>query len=118
MNLITSITDAYVQQLKQVLNDGTSFNLDIQWVQQQQGWFINSLVYGTFTLTGLRICNNPNMLYQWQNILPFGLACFSTGNREPSLQEDFASGASQLFVLTTTEVANYKAYIQGTGTLV
>ena len=65
----------------------------------------------TFTLNGLRITNSPNMLNQWKNILPFGLACFSTANREPSLQQDFASGNSVLYVLTQAEVTQYSEFL-------
>lgn len=79
----------------------------------QYGWFITELLYPDFTLRGLRITNSPNMLYQWRNLIPFGLACFSAGNREPSLQDDFVSGASKLYILSEEEVAEYTEYLKG-----
>ena len=81
----------------------------------QYGWFINDLEYQDFLLQGLRVCNSPNMLYQFQNKLPFGIGCFSTGNREPSLQQDFSSGASKLYILNEEEVAEYSEYIRSGG---
>lgn len=79
----------------------------------QLGWFITSLAYLSFELKGLRISNSPNMLYQFRNRIPFGLACFSMDKREPSLQSDFVSGASKLYVLTEAEVDAYTEYLSG-----
>ncbi len=59
----------------------------------------------------MRICNNPNMLYQWQNILPFGLSCFTQSNREPTLQQDFSSGSSGLYLLSQEECEAYRNYL-------
>lgn len=110
---INNITDYPNQQLSVVIEDGSSFTMKLYYMPQQQGWFINNLVYGDFTLNGLRITNNPNMLLQWKNLIPFGLACFSKANREPTLQQDFYSGASTLYVLSAQEVADYYSYIEG-----
>lgn len=110
---INQITDDSLQNQNLVLPDGTVISLTIYFVPMQYGWFITELTYGTFTLNGLRICNSPNMLHQFKNQIPFGLACFSTASREPSLQQDFSSGASQLFVLTAAEVAQYSEFLSG-----
>jgi hypothetical protein len=111
MNLIQQITSDPFQQQTLILPDGSSFLLQMYWAPQQYSWAITQLVYKSFTLNGLRISNSPNMLNQFQNQLPFGLACFSTNNREPSQQQDFSSGASQLYVLTAAEVAQYQAFL-------
>lgn len=111
MLTITTLTDYPLQQQTVILPDGTSFFMELYYRTIQQGWFINTLTYGDFTLNGLRICNLTNMLYQWSNIIPFGLGCFSVGNREPSLIQDFSSGNSTLYVLTQDEVDQYKNYI-------
>lgn len=115
MYLIQQITDDPFQQQTLILPDGSSLSLTISFIPMQYGWFITSLAYQTFVLQGLRICNSPNMLYQFQNQIPFGLACFSTQNREPSQQEDFSSGASLLYILSAAEVAEYTELIQNGG---
>lgn len=112
MRQILGITTNPLQTQILVLDDGTSFTLTIYFRPLQQGWFINNLTYQTFILNGVRITNSPNMLYQFQNKLPFGLACFSTDNREPSLEEDFFSEASNLYILTQAECEEYAAYIR------
>lgn len=87
--------------------------IEIYFVSLQFGWFITSLTYQDFELNNLRITNSPNMLYQWRNLIPFGLACFSAGNVEPMQVQVFAEGISQLFVLTPDEVTYYTDYLSG-----
>lgn len=113
MNYLSNITAAPLQQQNIVLPDGTTFSMTIYYVPMQYGWYITNLTYGTFILNSVRITNNANMLYQWQNLIPFGLACFSNSQREPSLQQDFLSKSSNLYVLTQAECEAYAAYIRG-----
>jgi hypothetical protein len=111
MYLIQRVTAAPLQSQTLVLEDGSSVFLELYYRPLQQGWFINELSYGDFTIYGVRIVNSPNLLHQFRNLLPFGLGCFSTGNREPGLQEDFISGASKLYILTAAEVAEYTEFL-------
>lgn len=96
-----------------VLDNGELLSITIYFRPIQSGWFFNELTYRDFVLQGLRITNQPNMLYQWKNKLPFGLGCFSTANREPSLQQDFSTGNSKLYILTEAEVDAYTTFLQG-----
>ena len=109
------LTADAVQQQNLILPDGTITSLTIMYSPQQQGWFIVELDYGTFILQGVRITNSPNILFQFKNQLPFGLACFSTENREPTQQEDFFSGEAVLYILNSSEVQEYANYLQGKG---
>ncbi len=113
MLLIPRITSNPLQSQTLVLDDGTSFALTMYFRPMQQGWFITELTYGDFILREMRIVNSPNLLIQFMNKLPFGLGCFSTANREPSLQEDFSSGASKLYILTALETQEYLEFIRG-----
>lgn len=101
---IDQVTSDAAQKQKIVLPDGTAFTFTIRFIPMQYGWFITNLTYGDFILNGLRITVSPNMLHQFKNQIPFGLACFSKQLREPSLQQDFSSGNASLFVLTSDEV--------------
>lgn len=113
MYSIPQITDAPLQSMSLILPDGSVAQLTIYFVPMQYGWVITSLTYSSFTLNGLRVTNNPNMLHQFRNQIPFGLACFSTSDREPSQQEDFSSGASALYILTSDEVEEYAEILAG-----
>jgi hypothetical protein len=120
MNQITQITSQPLQQQILTIEDGSQFSLEIFFMPTQLGWFITSLTYPNtnFTLNGMRIVLNPNMLFQFQNQIPFGLACYPVGNqgREPSQQQDFSSGAFQLYILTQAEVQQYTQILSGVPT--
>lgn len=112
MYLIQQITEDPLQNQTLILPDGSSLSLTIYFVPMQYGWFITSLTYKDFAIQGLRITNSPNILYQFQNQIPFGLACFSTQNREPTQQQDFSSGASLLYILSQEECQQYAELIR------
>lgn len=107
MYKIEQITNDSFQKQTLILADKTQVQLTLYYMPQQYGWFIKELVYGNFVLNGIRICNSPNLLHQWKNKIPFGLACFSNSAREPMLSRDFSSGASTLYILTAAEVEQY-----------
>lgn len=111
MYLVQQVTSDANQKTSLILPDGTSVTLQIYFRPMQFGWFIESLAYASFTLNGLRITNSPNVLNQFRNQIPFGLACYSTQNREPSQSTDFSSGASKLYILTQDEVTAYAEYL-------
>lgn len=114
MYIINQVTADPVQKQNLILPDGTALSMTIRFVPQQFGWFINELIYGTFTLDGIRITVSPNMLRQFKNQIPFGLACYSnTTPREPSQQLDFSSSAFSLFLLDATEVNQYEEILAG-----
>lgn len=109
---ITQITRDSLQKQTLVLPDGSSFTMTMYFMPLQQGWYIRELTYGDFRLTNLRITVGPNMLYQWKNKIPFGLACTSIGQREPSLQDDFVSENCKLYVLTEEEVDAFQEFLE------
>lgn len=94
-----------------IMPDGNKIFIEIFYSSLQLGWFISELTYNDFTVKGVRICNSANLLYQFQNQIPFGLACFSPSQREPMLIDDFFSEASILYVLTQEECEQYRDYI-------
>lgn len=81
--------------------------LTMYFSEQQQGWFITNMNYGSFVLNGMRITVNPNMLNQYRNQIPFGLGCFTKLSREPSLLQDFSSQNFKMYILDQTEIDNY-----------
>jgi hypothetical protein len=112
MLLIQQLTSDPLQQQSMVLADGSKVTIQLYFRPMQFGWFFNSISYGSFLLQGIRVTNNPDILYQWRNQIPFGIACYTVGNREPSQQEDFSSGASKLFLLTEAEVEQYREFLE------
>jgi hypothetical protein len=111
MYLVQQFTSDAAQKTTLVLPDGSQLSMQIYFRPMQLGWFIDNLTYGSFVLNGLRITNSPNMLNQFRNQIPFGLACYSTDNREPSQASDFSSGASKLYLLTQAEATAYAEFL-------
>lgn len=110
---IDAITSDPYQKHTLFLPSGKSLSIIIYFRPLQYGWFIEELIYEEFEVRGIRICNLPNILLQFINQIPFGLACFSRDNREPTLQEDFISGASELFLLDEPEKEEYLRILRG-----
>lgn len=113
MNQLQQITSDPYQTQEFIMPDGTSFTMTLRYAPMQYGWYIEELVYGDFRIKGIRVCNSPNMLYQFKNQIPFGLACFTKGNREPTQQQDFSSQTAILYLLTEEEVEEYAEYLSG-----
>lgn len=110
---IQQVTSDARQKQNLILPDGSILSLTIYFIPMQYGWFITELIYEGFVLNGVRITNSPNILHQFKNQIPFGLACFSKSGREPSQKEDFSSGASKLYILTEEEVRYYSEQLSG-----
>lgn len=113
MFIIQQITSDPLQRQTLILPDGTSLTLTMYFIPLQTGWFITDLVYGNFELTGLRITLSPNMLRQFKNQIPFGLACYGNNtNREPTQQQDFSSNNFSLYILSQAEVQEYEDFLE------
>lgn len=113
MYQITGITTDPLQKQTIFLDSGKQIDLTLYFMAQQYCWVIRELNYdnGAFVLDGFKITSGLNLLNQFRNILPFGLACVTTGNRDPQFQEDFSGGASVLYILDETEKGQYLEYI-------
>jgi hypothetical protein len=107
MYLIQQVTSNSLQQLSLILFNGNVLNIKLYFRSMQQGWFISNLTYDDLIINELRITVSPNMLNQFRNQIPFGLGCFTSQSREPSLLEDFSSGNFKLYILDTVEVNEY-----------
>lgn len=115
MYAISQITSDPLQTMTLVLPNGNQANLTLYYIERQIGWFITQLTYQNFTLNGVRISNNPDILYPWRNTLQWGLACYSIANREPTQLQDFSSGNSILYILDSTEVEALTEFYQNGG---
>lgn len=110
---INQITADAKQKHTLVLDDGSNLILRLYFSDLQQSWFIEELSYEDITINCMRIGCSFNLLNQFKNKLPFGLACLAKNQREPTLQEDFLSGNAELFILTEEEVQQYSEFLSG-----
>jgi hypothetical protein len=105
MTTVTGITSQPVQSSFLTLDDGSLVSISMSYRPQQYGWFAD-ISWGDWAVTGMRLCAAPNILRQWQNRIPFGLALLTSDNSEPLNQNAFSSGFARLILLNSDDVAS------------
>ena len=110
MQLITAITNDAIQTLGITLDDGSTVNMQLNYIPAQQGWFY-SLTYGSFEANFMRVVNSPNMIRKYRNIIPFGLACTTIDGYEIINQSDFISGRASIYALNQQDVIEVETMI-------
>ena len=114
MQQVTGISEAPAQIITLTLEDGSAITVTLEYRPQQLGWFFSVLWNGSDPATqinGLRMTVFPNVLRQWRNLLPFGLACITQDNREPMAADAFSSGYATMLLLDAADVARVEADI-------
>lgn len=113
---VENLTDDPFQQMNLVLPNGSTLFLQLLYRQTQQGWFINQIQHPTLNhgdpIYGMKLCNSGNLLRQFKNIINFGLAVYTTNNREPSQVEDLATGATTIYLMNEIEVEEYEQFLR------
>lgn len=105
---ITGLTNDGLQQF--VLNGipGVSASVLLRFMPRIQNWIMD-ISSGSFTANGIPILCGPNILRQWRNIIPFGIACTDIYFLDPYTINDFAIGAASLYLLNSADVAAVEA---------
>lgn len=104
MRLIEGITDQPKQQTTLTLLDGSKVTLYLQYKPNQTGWFFDVQWGSNPAINGQRLVASPNVLRQYINTIPFGIACMTDGNVDPLNQEDFADSTAQLYLLEGADI--------------
>ena len=107
-NLINNLTNFADQVTIVQLPDGTTFDFEIIYHGATERWIMN-VTYGDFVVNGVGICCLPNLLRQWVNIIPFGIACVADNAVDPFNIDDFSSGRVLLYVLTPADIASIES---------
>ena len=108
MQIITGITSEPKQSISIPLPSGDSFTLTLQFYPQQTGWFYD-ILYSTrttdFQCNGSRLVTSPNILRQYQDIIPFGISIVTQGGVEPTTQTTFSDEVVTLLLLDEADIA-------------
>jgi hypothetical protein len=104
MLLINEITDEPRQQHLLTVDGYGYATLLLEWRPEQYGWFF-TLSWGTFQTTNERVTASQNILRQYQNILPFGVAVNTTNLQDPMTQDAFLTGVASLYLLNADDAA-------------
>lgn len=92
-------------------NGGGMISCELYFRPRVSAWFLD-LSFSTFKMNGFKLTFGPNVLDQYSNIIPFGLAVISSDKMDPFLINDFTSGRIALYLLTTSEVETIEADIK------
>lgn len=115
MRKVTNINSDSKQKFNFVLENGTIVTVQLNYVDNQGGWFY-SLSYPLtgFSLNNRRLINSPNMLRSFRRIIPFGLACIVSDGQEPIYQDDFINERCSIYFLNSTEILTVETIIKDT----
>ena len=108
MLAINSLTNDASQQFTLTGIPGVQIGVLMRFMPRIQQWVMN-ISYGSFEADGIPILCSPNILRQWRNVIPFGLACTNVFFVDPYTLNDFADGSSSLFLLDSADVAAIEA---------
>lgn len=104
MLLINNITNDAAQQSTLTGIPGLQIGMLLRYMPRIQRWIFN-INYNNFTVNGLAVVASPNILRQWKNIIPFGIACTCAGGLDPFRIDDFSNGVANLYLLNSDDIA-------------
>lgn len=113
-SLIANLTNFADQVTQLQLPDGTIATMELIYQGAPERWIMN-IAYAplSFTANGIGLCCYPNVLRQWKEILPFGIACVTADQTDPFDINDFASGRATMYILTQADVATIESTVFG-----
>lgn len=110
MLLINSLTTDPLQQFTLTGIPGVEIDILLRFMPRIEIWNAD-ITYGTFNVQGVPLLCSPNILRQWRNIIPFGIAITSIFKLDPYSVNDFAAGVANFFLLNSDDVAAVEANI-------
>ncbi len=110
MQQLNNLSNDAFQLVTYVLDDGTTVQLTFSYRPGIGRWTMD-LVHEDLTLAGINLCVFPNILRQWKNIIPFGMAIISNNGLDPIQPNDFVDGIVTVNMLTAEEVQQVESEI-------
>lgn len=102
---LAQISAEPVQEHTLVLDNDEEVKFTLTYKANVRGWYFDiDYPARDFQLAGQRLAAFPNILRQYKNIVPFGLACFLEDGTEPLFLNDFSTNRAEIFILTEDDV--------------
>ncbi len=112
MKLIEGLTDQSKQSTVLTLTDGSKVLLYLEFRSQQKGWFFD-ITWNTASILGQRLVTSPNVLRQYLNVVPFGIAVVTTDGSEPLTVSDFSEDTVSLYLLEGSDLSDIETQVYG-----
>ncbi|AFC22581.1 hypothetical protein phi1422_0061 [Bdellovibrio phage phi1422] len=110
---VQKITSYPLQKKTLNLPDGSQVRITLAFIPMQLCWVIKELTYKDFTLNSYTVVTGLNILRQFRNIIPFGIAVKCKENRDPVFVEDFQSEKAEMFLLSKEECQQVEDFLSG-----
>lgn len=112
---LTNLTNFADQLATLQLPDGSSATMELIYQGATERWIMN-ISYGSFVANGIGLCCYPNILRQWKEIIPFGLAFVTADQTDPFDINDFSSGRVLVYLLNQDDIAQVESSVFGSTT--
>lgn len=111
MRYLNKITAEASQKFFLTGNTGQRITMNLRYMPSIQGWQMD-LSYNDFTANGIHVVGSPNLLRNFKNIIPFGIACVVTDGLDPYYIDDFSSGRAVLYLLSEADVKSVETLFE------
>ncbi|NCX94761.1 MAG: hypothetical protein EBX40_08805 [Gammaproteobacteria bacterium] len=108
---IDGLTNDPKQEFFAVIDGYDSAKINLEWKPNQYGWFM-AVTWGTFEASSIRLAYNLNILHQFKNQLPFGIAITSNNQLDPITENAWTTN-SQFIVLNAADVETIAGVFNG-----
>jgi hypothetical protein len=100
---IDRIVAAGTQLFTLTTDDGIDLNCTLYFMPSQNLWNMD-IVSDNFTVFGMNILNNINMLRQYERVLTFGILIRSDDDVDPYRVDDFETKRSEFYLLNQVDL--------------
>lgn len=117
MNIVNGITSEPTQVMAIPLADGSRATLTLYFRPQQNGWFYDLEWPGSgdvitpFKCQNRRLVVAGNLLRQFKELIPFGLAVFTVDNTDPVTQACMSDGSTSVVLLNAADVERIESEV-------
>lgn len=111
MLFLNKITAEAQQKFFLTGNVGQRIIMKLRYMPTQMLWLMD-IEYGDFKTNGIAVTSSPNMLRNYKDLIPFGLACVTGDGLDPYYIDDFSSGRSAMYLLNAADVIEVEKTFQ------
>lgn len=110
MRIITEFTDNPKQTCTLVLENQETVAFNLYFYETQMSWYFD-FTYNDIISNGNKVVLGVNILRNFKNIIPFGLAFQANDGVEPFAIDDFTTGRVTVYLLSKADVEACEANI-------
>jgi len=111
MRFLNKITADASQKFFLTGNPGQRITMTLRFLPTQSQWLMD-IEYNDFVARGIHVTSSPNMLRNYKNVIPFGMACVVADGLDPLYIDDFSEGRAAMYLLNASDVQTVEAMFE------